>query len=201
MGGSGSTPRGCARTRPGDTVPTKTRRLLAALAAGSLGGACLSCSGTPRPAHSLGTDLGTFSVQAEQLANSCGENVLGSSEHWAFDVDLAQADTELFWDGRIGGRVAASGEFEFAATVSVSVRPARGNDAGCNVVRDDAISGALVSDDAGSVTGFSGEMSFAFSAAEGATCTLDEQDTAGLPQLPCSLSYALDASRTRAPTP
>jgi hypothetical protein len=197
MGGFGSTRRRRA-ARHGVAPRTRTERVLAALAC--LGGASLACDATPRPARSLGVDLGTFSVRAEQLSNTCGENALGSAEQWDFDIELAQADTELFWDGRIGGRVAASGEFEFAASLSVGVRPARGSDAGCSIARDDAISGVMLADDAGGVTAFSGEMSFAFAAEPEAMCTLDDQDAAGLPELPCAIHYALDATRTRAPT-
>jgi hypothetical protein len=199
MSASGSTLRGRARARRGAASRTKTDRVVVALA--WLGGTCLSCSATPGAARSLGDDLGTFGVQADQLENACGVSALGSSERWSFDVDLARADTELFWDGRIGGTVAASGEFEFAALVSVSLRPARGADTGCRIARDDSISGTLVSDAAGSVTAFSGEMSFEFSAEPGSTCTLDDQDAAGLSELPCAMSYALQAVRTRAPAP
>jgi hypothetical protein len=202
MGASGSTHWERARSRRASAARTNADRAAVALAAGCLlGSACLSCGATPGDARSLGDDLGTFGVQADQLRNACGENALGSTERWTFDVELTRADTELFWDGRIGGTVAASGAFEISALVSVTLRSPRGPDTGCRIARDDSISGTLVSDGAGSVSAFSGEMSFEFSAEPDSTCTLDEQDAAGLPELPCGMSYALQAVRTRAPTP
>jgi hypothetical protein len=42
-------------------------------------------------------------------------------------------------------------------------------------------------------------MSYAFVADPAAPCSFDDQLAAGLPRLPCQMSYELEAERTRAP--
>lgn len=167
-------------------------------------GACalaLGCSAAPGEGRSLGTDLGTFRVQAERNVNECGPGALGESARFSFDVELARADTELFWDG-VSGRVRPDLSFDLEASVSVELRPARGQqDVGCGILRNDLISGVLRSDAAGDVLAFSADMRFDFAARADSACTGEEQDQAGLPRLPCRMSYALSAERTRAPAP
>jgi hypothetical protein len=159
----------------------------------------LSCSAAPGEGRSLGTDLGTFSVAADETANECGPGALGSSPQWAFDVELLRADTELFWDGRVGGDLHADLSFEVAASVSIDVRPERAGAAGCAIARDDHIRGVFLPDAAGELTAFTGEMRFDFAAAPGSACSPEDGIVAGLPRLPCHMSYALDGNRTRAP--
>jgi hypothetical protein len=166
-------------------------------AAAALG--VLSCSAAPGEGRRLGTDLGTFSVAAEETANDCGAGVLGSSPQWAFDVELLRADTELFWDGRVGGDVHADLSFEVAASLSIDIRPARAGAAGCAIARDDHISGVFTPDAAGALTAFTGEMRFDFAATPASACSAEDGAVAGLPRLPCHMSYALDGARTRAP--
>jgi hypothetical protein len=165
------------------------------------GAMALGCSAAPGEGRTLGTDLGTFSVQAAQDLNECGPGAVGESARFAFDVELARADAELFWDGRVGGRIGPDLGFELEASVSVELRPARGEDAGCSILRQDLISGVLSNDAAGEITAFSGEMRFDFAALADSACTAEEQDEAQLPRLPCRMSYALSARRTRAPAP
>ncbi len=160
-----------------------------------------ACSGPPGTGRTLGDDLGTFSVDAAEVANECGAGAVGSAPEMRFDVDLARADAELFWDGRVGGTIDANLDFEFAARVDVALRPARGADPGCNVTRDDFISGALIADGAGAVTGFTGDMRFDFAATAESTCTPDDTTAAALARLPCRLSYRLEGARTRVPEP
>jgi hypothetical protein len=178
-----------------------TRRT--ASCAGALGGmmcAVVGCSARPGEGRSLGEDLGTFSVDAERAANTCGPNALGNPSEFAFEVELARADTELFWDGS-GGRLGAGLDFELSASVRTELRAPRGADGGCGVVRDDRIAGELAADDSGAITSFTGEMDFAFAARPESTCTLEELVAADLPQLPCRMSYALGGRRTRVPMP
>jgi hypothetical protein len=160
----------------------------------------LGCSARPGEGRSLGTDLGTFSVEATREANTCGPNALDNPSQFAFDVELARADTELFWDGS-GGRLGTSLDFELGAAVRTSLRAARGLDGGCSIVRDDGIAGMLAADDSGAITSFTGAMAFAFAATPESTCTLEELEAADLPQLPCRMSYALRGRRTRVPMP
>jgi len=176
-------------------------RHVGALCGVAAGAMAVGCSAAPGDGRALGTDLGTFSVQAAQDLNECGPGALGESARLAFDVELARADAELFWDGRVGGRIGADLGFELEASVSVELRPARGEDAGCTILRDDLISGVLSADAAGEITAFSGEMRFDFAALADSACTAEEQDQAELPRLPCRMRYALSAQRTRAPAP
>jgi hypothetical protein len=168
------------------------------MAAGALS---LGCSGPPGAGRSLGEDLGTFAIEGTLGANDCGPGALGSPPELAYDIELARADAELFWDGRIGGRIGADLQFEVSASTSVVLRAPRNADAGCTIVRDDHIAGALEPDTSGEVIALRAELRFAFSVRAGSTCTAAEQDGADLPSLPCRVSYALSGRRTRAPEP
>jgi hypothetical protein len=162
--------------------------------------ALVGCSAEPGTGRSLGTDLGTFAVEATRSTNECGPGALGNPAAFTFDVELARADGELFWDAR-GGRIGPDLDFELSASSSFELRPARGAIAGCSIVRDDRISGVLQPDASRSLTAFSAEMRFDFAAEVGSACTAEEQDEADLPRLPCWMSYALSGQRTRAPRP
>jgi hypothetical protein len=178
-----------------------TRRAASrAHALGAMLWAVVACSASPGEGRRLGTDLGTFSVDAVRETNACGPNAVGNPPQFAFDVELARADTELFWDGS-AGRLGTGLDFELTASVRAELRAARGADAGCSIVRDDRISGVLAADDSGAITSFAGEMQFAFAPAPESTCTLEEREAAELPQLPCRMSYTLRGHRTRAPMP
>jgi hypothetical protein len=165
------------------------------------GAMALACSGPPGAGRTLGTDLGTFGVEATRGTSECGPGALGSTARFAFDVELSLADTELFWDGRVGGRIGPELDFEFVASSSFELRRARGADAGCTIVREDLVSGVLEADASGALTAFSGEMRFDFAASAGSACTGEEQEQAELPRLPCRMSYELTGQRTRAPGP
>jgi hypothetical protein len=157
------------------------------------------CSGPPGAGRELGRDLGSFHVAASELHNDCGEGSLGSSERFEFDVDLARADSELFWNGRVGGRVGSALDFEIRVSVAVPLREATSRDAGCTIGRADRIAGQLGAGPAGDITAFEAELEYAFSIAADSACTLDDQLAAGLVRLPCAMRYALRAARTRAP--
>jgi hypothetical protein len=192
----GRGPRGEARERRRQWLVAKGTAL-ASLPALLL----VACGGPPGAGRRLGDDLGTFSVEASEVDGGCGGGALGSAPRFQFDVELSRADSELFWDARVGGTIDASLEFELATSTSVALRPARGADPGCAVLRDDFIWGVLEADAAGTVMGFTGNMRFSFKGAEGSACTLDDAAEADLQRLPCSLSYELEGSRTRAPEP
>jgi hypothetical protein len=166
-----------------------------------VGALMLGCSGPPGKGRTLGTDLGTFLVDATEATNDCGPNALGSSPELAFDVELARADSELFWDGRVAGTIGADLDFELSARIDVELRPARAALPGCSVVRDDQITGDLRPDEAGALTAFTGQMRFDFAATPESSCTLEELGLAQLSRLPCGMRYTLSAQRTRAPTP
>lgn len=177
-------------------------RRMASGALSSCGVACVAvgCSASPGEGRSLGADLGTFSVEAERGDNDCGTRALDNPVEFTFEVDLERADTELFWGGS-PGTLSAGLDFELEAAVRVELRAPRAEDPGCSLSRADRIAGVLTEDADGAVTSFIGEMAFAFSAPPESTCTLDEQQAAGLSRLPCRMSYALQGRRTRAPMP
>jgi len=175
-------------------------RRVASWLLGSTLGAGLACSAAPGSGRSLGSDLGTFSVDAARALNECGPDAVGNPRRFSFDVELARDGAELFWDGN-SGTLDSRLAFELTARVRVELRAARGQDGGCNIVREDLIAGELAVDAAGELTTLTGEMHFAFTATPESTCTLEEQGAADLPRLPCSMSYALSGRRTRAPTP
>ncbi|HTV24149.1 MAG TPA: hypothetical protein VMG12_35900 [Polyangiaceae bacterium] len=176
------------------------RRAASCVVALAVAAPALACRGPPGAGRRLRTDLGTFSVDAERDLNECGPNAVGNPRELTFDVELARDEGELFWDGN-GGTLGSRLDFELTASVRVELRAPRGADAGCSVVRDDRIAGVLAEDEVGSLTSFEGEMEFDFAATRESTCTLDEQDAADLPLLPCRMRYLLSGRRTRAPMP
>lgn len=175
------------------------RRRASCLLGGALGLA-LGCSAPEGSGRTLGTDLGTFSVDAARAANDCGPAAVGNPRRFSFDVELVRDGGQLLWDGS-PGTIDGDLEFELAASVRVELRAARGEDAGCSIVRDDLVAGALAADETGELTSLEGEMHFSFAAARESTCTLEEQEDADLPLLPCRMSYSLSGRRTRAPAP
>lgn len=164
-----------------------------------LGAALLACSGPPGAGRRLGEDLGTFRVQAVESGNTCGPAALGSTERFDFEVELARADSELFWDGRAGGQVRATLDFEIATENTFTLRRSVRPDGGCAIARRDGVAGTLRSNAAGEIDAFDGEMTYDFAEALVSACTAEDQQAAGLPLLPCRLRYGLQATRTRMP--
>jgi hypothetical protein len=173
-------------------------RLLTALGCAVL---VAACSAEPGRGRALGADLGTFGVEASQSESDCGPGALGAMREVSFDVELARADTELFWDGRVGGHIGTDLAFDVAASARFQLRPAAAADPGCAVTREDSISGVLAADATGAITAFTAEMLFELAAEPDAACTARELAEADLPNLPCSMLYALEGQRTRAPEP
>jgi hypothetical protein len=164
-----------------------------------LGAALVACSGPPGAGRRLGDDLGTFQVAAVESGNTCGPEALGSAESFEFEVELARADSELFWDGRASGRVQAALDFEIATENTFVLRRPVGPDGGCAVTRRDGVSGTLRANATGDIDAFLGEMTYDFAEAVASACTAEDQQAAGLRLLPCRLRYRLDATRTREP--
>jgi hypothetical protein len=162
-------------------------------------GAGAACSAPPGSGRELGSDLGTFHVAASATENSCGKGSLGSTERFEFDVELARADSQLFWDGRVGGRVGSALDFEVRALISVPLRAAAALDPGCTVNRSDRIQGVLGATTSGDVTDFEAELRYDFAADPAHACNVDDLLAAGLTQLPCGMQYALSAERSRSP--
>lgn len=159
----------------------------------------LACSGPPGAGRTLGDDLGTFRVVANEAANTCGPGALGSRETFDFALDLSREHSELFWNGSVRGRIDASLAFEFQAEVRIELRAPRNADPGCTLRRSDAMTGVLEEDPAAGIVGFTGAMSYSVSSDTAEGCTQSELAESGLRVVPCRLEYTLEAERERAP--
>jgi hypothetical protein len=164
----------------------------------ALAAAALACSGPPGAAGKLGDDLGTFHVAANQLTNDCGAGALGATASFAFDVELQRDYTQLFWNGQ-SGRFESGNGFDIAAVVRVPLGTASSTATSCVIERDDHISGTLESDAGDGFQALTATLSYSFVSDPTTQCTLDAQAQAGLPDLPCSMNYALRGQRTRVP--
>jgi hypothetical protein len=158
----------------------------------------LACSGAPGAGGRLGDDLGTFHVTANQLTNDCGAGALGATASFAFDVELERDYTQLFWGGQ-SGRMESGDGFDIAAIVRVPLSEPSATTTSCVIERDDHISGTLQSSVDGGFEGLTATLSYSFASDPTSSCTREQQSRAGLPELPCSMNYALRGQRTRAP--
>jgi len=125
--------------------------------------------------------------------------VLGSSARFEFEIELSREHSELYWGRRRGIVLEPSLAFELEASMIIPISERRPGVPGCRIQRQDRILGTLEARSGGEVTGFAGSMSYAFVADPAAPCSFDDQLAAGLPRLPCQMSYELEAERTRAP--
>ena len=181
-------------------MPSRSLRprvtLLAFLGAVAAG---VGCSGPPGAGRQLGADLGTFRVAASEAENGCGAGVLGSSASFEFEIELSREHSELYWGQRRGIVLEPSLAFELEVSMIIPISERRPGVRGCAIQRRDRIEGTLEARSDGEVTGFAASMSYAFAADPTAPCSFDDQLVAGLPRLPCQMSYGLEAERTRAP--
>ena len=159
----------------------------------------VACSGPPGAGRQLGDDLGGYRVAASEVSNGCGAGALGSQPSFGFDIDLSRESSQLFWGREASGTIDAQLGFEFQALVRVPIVQPSATSNGCAIGRTDHISGTLRADGSGEVLGFSGRMSHSFQPDTATSCSLDDQIKAGLPRLPCEMTYALEADRTREP--
>jgi hypothetical protein len=157
-----------------------------------------------RDAKIPGEELGEYQVAAELDSSSCGPGALGSTESWQFVVRLSRDGPDLFWlNGTevVHGEVAPDGvSFTFETPVRVQLRPPRGNQPGCAVVRTDRAAGRL-SDPGLDVCSFTAELSYHYAAEDGSDCSSLLASPAGLATLPCEMTYSLRATRTAQPGP
>lgn len=152
-------------------------------------------------AHQPGENLGTFQVTGTQTANTCGAGAFGEQSSWQFQVKLARATGEIFWNNGqeiLAGTLASDGlTFSFDTGVVIDMRAA--DQVGlpaCSIRRADHASGTLGAD----ATTFTGELSYQFSPTAGSSCTdIVSGATPLAATLPCSFSFHLTAQRTVAP--
>jgi len=150
-----------------------------------------------------GEELGTYSVLGTLEGSSCGPGALGATDPWQFEVRLSRADRELFWlNGReaIAGRLSADGvTFTFETRVKVEAFPAWRGQKVCIVSRSDNAQRVLSAANGEEVLAFSGSLEFDYMALPDADCSPLIGVTGGFETLPCSMAYALQADRTKAP--
>ncbi len=143
-----------------------------------------------------GTQLGTFEVTAQAQTNSCG---LGAPNPWDFDVQLSQDGSTLYWNWMDGSAYLSGPVANQAVTLTASEQgnvdgTADGGLGPCTMQRYDTITVTLGTGT--SPTVFSGTISYAISAAEGADCT--DQLTANggqYTEIPCSMEYTMTAAK------
>jgi hypothetical protein len=179
--------------------------LLLLVVAGPWVAGCADVFGT-KDAHQPGDELGTYHVAATRGANTCGDGALGNAATWEFDVKLARGGTEIFWNNGadiIDGTIDEDAmSFHFTTGVLMNMRTEESHGLpACSIQRSDRADGKLAAtgDD---VASFEGKLEFGFAATEGSSCEdLITGSTAVLARLPCGILYALEGTRTRAPTP
>jgi hypothetical protein len=163
---------------------------------------------TGKDPYAPGTALGTFRVDAALTSSTCGD----APNPWSFDVRLAHDGATVFW---IQGGAPIEGKLD-ATTKSVklssrseeTVRPAdaKAKLGACVLAREDALevqladaTGAPLAD-ASAATAFKGTLIYRFAPLQGADCS-DQvaEGRGGYAALPCAVTYAVTAVRTKAP--
>jgi hypothetical protein len=150
-----------------------------------------ACSANPMP----GTLIGTYKVTAQSQTNTCG---LTAPNPWAFDVQLSQKDTTLYWSWMDGSPLlsgaTASSQASLTSVLELNVDGTDASAGPCTMMRSDTIDVALASGAA--PASFTGSINYAIEAAPGATCT-DQLTNAGgqYAVLPCTITYSMTAAR------
>jgi hypothetical protein len=161
------------------------------LAIAALGAACASCSATPMP----GSMLGTYKVTAQSETNTCD---LSAPDPWAFDVQLSQDGTTLYWSWMDGSALlsgtAAASQASLTSELEANVDATDAGAGPCTMIRSDTIQVDLAS--GAQPASFTGSIAYAFSAVAGSNCS-DQLANAGgqYGSLPCSITYSMTAAR------
>ncbi len=180
-------------------MPPNHRRLAAGALLVSV---VFACSG--KDPYNPGTPLGTYKVTGTLASNSCGDTGT-APDPWLFDVKLARDPSTLFW---LQGGPPVSGALDTQThaklmtsdTRTVHEADARRGISLCALTREDILDATLATPAAGTaatVDGFTGGLTYRFSATEGSDCG-DQLGVAGggFAALPCTVSYILSARRT-----
>jgi hypothetical protein len=159
-----------------------------------------SCIG--KDAREPGTAIGTFAVTGTLKANSCGS---AAPNPWTFSVKLSKDPGTLYWDQGdypVAGDLTASNTVTMTSTSTQSGGASSGSST-CTLQRVDKLSTALTPDPtlAGSYSSFTGTLEYDFStpAGSGDCSSALAANGGGYATLPCSMTYALTASRTALP--
>lgn len=155
-------------------------------------------------AHQPGTDLGSFTVDAAAVSNTCGDGALGQQAVWQFTVKLARDPGVLYWNNGqaiLSGTLAPDGMgFTFETSVLENMRdPNVVGPLPCSIERRDHAAGTL---DAatGPVGSFAGQLSYTFAPTEGSTCDdLVSGPSAIVAALPCGFTYEMKGRAASSP--
>src|SRR5262245_57200898 len=138
--------------------------------------------------HVPGDSLGTFHVAATLESSSCGPGALGSTESWAFDVQLSRRDDDLYWlNGQeaIPGQIGPDGvTFTFDTRSTLEIEPSGRGRTGCSIVRSDQATGTLSSSTL-DVSGVDGRLAFGYTPTATSDCTALYGVEGGFSALPC----------------
>jgi hypothetical protein len=141
---------------------------------------------------SSASTLGNYAVTGTISTNTCGAG-LGAPSPWSFTVQLSQNGSTMYWNALDGSPLSYGPVSGSTANLSGSTAgadsTADGSAGACAMSRLDAV----VLDLTGSPpTSFTGTLTYTFDVEPGADCS----DQAGTyATLPCSLGYALTATR------
>jgi hypothetical protein len=150
-----------------------------------------ACSASPMP----GNMLGTYKVAAASVTNTCG---LSAPNPWAFDVQLSEQGTTLYWSWMDGSALLSGAEASSSATLTSEIEAdVDATEAGagpCTMLRIDNIQIALGTGT--EPTSFTGTIGYAFSVVAGANCS-DQLASAGgqYVALPCTITYGMTGTR------
>jgi hypothetical protein len=144
--------------------------------------------------RAFGDDLGRFAVGARLKTSTCGARALDTPADWDFEVILSRDVDLLYWntgEDAVEGTIAADGRtFSFSSEATFDV-DASGSPRACSIVRTDSAAGTF--DDAKSVRAFEGSLSYHYAPKAGTDCS-DLVADASFDELPCSMSYRMDAA-------
>ena len=158
------------------------------------GAVALGCSG--KDPYNPGTAVGTFHVEAKLTSLSCGGT---APNPWTFDVKVNHEGETVYWiqgGTPISGTVDNDGHTAFAAQTVTDLRAGTTKQSGCSLARTDNLGMYLLTADAKPTTdpttlsSFTGQLSYAYTATDGSDCT-DQLTSAGgtWQALPCAVTY------------
>ncbi len=144
-----------------------------------------------------GDTLGVYTVTGNVTANTCGTGPQ-APDPWTFRVMLSKTPDKLYWN-TMDGAPLLSGALTGSSmsTTSTSTANVDATDAGpgaCTMTRTDALD--LTLGDGASPSGFTGTLSYTFTATSDSTCSDQLSASGGMyDALPCTITYDLSGAR------
>jgi len=175
----------------------KLRSRLFAASVAAIGMFVLTHCGMP------GQVLGIYSTAGTLTGNTCGAG-LGAPSPWNFNVELSRETPLLYWN-TMDGSPLLSGEID-DGTVNMTASSGGNVDATldgapgpCTMERDDSLTLAIDATSTNAPSGFTGTLTYSFSAVAGSNCADQLSANGGLyDTLPCTVSYGLNGSYLQA---